>query len=138
MEYAASRSAPTHEENTMDRGGTEYPSSEDLRVLLETTQVPGIQDVRSVEDGISVAFPEADFVISMSSPAAAPRCDTEWEVTVREPLPGLNTWWGRWQRSFSVQRADVAPLIAEELQGAIERVRGMLDDHARSAAELRV
>ena len=47
-----------------------HPSSEDLRVLLETSQVPGIQDVRSVEDGISVVFPEADFVISMSSPAA--------------------------------------------------------------------
>ena len=122
----------------MDRGGSVHPSSEDLRALLATSQLPGIQDVQSVEDGISVVFPEADFVISMSSPATGPRCDTEWEVTVREPLPGLNTWWGRWHRSFSVQRADVAPLIAEELQGAISRVRGMLDDHARSAAELRV
>jgi len=121
----------------MDSGGT-VPTDEDLHLLLDTTRLPGIQDVRSFRDGISVAFPEADFVISMSSPSTDPRCDTEWQVTVREPLPGLNTWWGRWHRSFSVHRRDAGPMIAEELQGAISRVRGMLDDHARTSAEVQV
>ena len=122
----------------MDTGGTARTSSEEVREHLDAVRLAGIQDVWSFDDVISVAFPEADFVISMSGPASGPRCDTEWQVTVREPLPGLNTWWGRWNRSFSVHRRDVGPLIAEELEGAISRVRGMLDDHARSSAEMQV
>ena len=94
-----------------------------------------MQEVRSFEDGYSVAFPEADFVISMTSPRADPPCETQWEVTVREAQPGLSTWWGRWHRSFSVHRSEAGPLIAEEVRDAISRVRGMLDDRARELHE---
>ena len=90
----------------MDTGGTARTSSEDVREHLGTARVAGLQEVWSFDDVISVAFPEADFEISLSGPAAGPRCDTEWQVTVREPLPGLNTWWGRWNRSFSRKQTD--------------------------------
>ena len=70
-----------------------------------------------------MAFPEADFVISLSSPRPEPGCETEWEVTVREAQPGLSTWWGRWHRSFAVHRSEAGPLIAEEVRDAISRVR---------------
>ena len=52
---------------------------------------------------------------------------------MREPQPGLSTWWGRWHRSFTVQRSEAGPLIAEEVRDAISRVRRMLDDRAREA-----
>ena len=90
-------------------------------------------EVRSFAGGYSVAFPEADFVITMSSPVPEPRCDTSWEVTVREPQPGLSTWWGRWNRSFTVPHSEAGPLIAEEVRDAMSRVRCMLDDRARQA-----
>ena len=125
----------------MEIAGTVPTSSEDLGTEAHLARLSGVQDVRSFGDGISVVFPEADFVISLSTPPSASvesRCDTHWEVTVREPLPGLNTWWGRWQRSFAVHRRDVGPLVAEELQEAISRVRGMLDDHARTTGEVQV
>jgi hypothetical protein len=98
--------------------------------------LPGVQEVRLFSDGITVAFPEADFVITMSSRRADAPCETEWEVTVREPTPGLSTWWGRWHRSFSVHRSAVGPLIADEARRAMSRVQGMLEDHARGAREI--
>jgi hypothetical protein len=98
--------------------------------------LPGVQEVTSFSDGITVAFPEADFVITMSSRRADPPCETDWEVIVREATPGLSTWWGRWHRSFSVHRSAVGPLIADEVLGAMSRVQSMLEDHARGAREI--
>jgi hypothetical protein len=117
----------------------EEPSARDeLRTLEDLARLSGVQEVRSSADGFSVAFPEADFVISVSSPRPDPSCETEWEVTVREAHPGLSTWWGRWHRSFSVHRSEAGPLIAEEVRDAISRVRGMLDDRARELHEVSV
>jgi hypothetical protein len=97
------------------------------------TRLPGAVEVRAFAGGYSVAFPEADFVITMSSARPEPRCETSWEVTVRETQPGLSTWWGRWHRSFTVHHSEAGPLIAEELRDAMSRVRCMLDDRARQA-----
>jgi len=97
------------------------------------TGLPGAVEVRSFAGGYSVAFPEADFVITMSGPRPEPRCETDWEVTVREAQPGLSTWWGRWHRSFTVHPSEAGPLIAEEVRDAMSRVRSMLDDRARQA-----
>ena len=52
----------------MDTGGTARTSSEDVRQHLDTARLAGVQEVWSFGDVISVAFPEADFVISLSSP----------------------------------------------------------------------
>jgi hypothetical protein len=95
--------------------------------------LPGVQEVSLFSDGITVAFPEADFVITMSSRRADAPCETEWEVTVREAQPGLSTWWGRWHRSFTVHHSEAGPLIADEVRDAMSRVRCMLDDRARQA-----
>jgi hypothetical protein len=109
------------------------PSSPEVLRTLES--LSGVEDVRPFANGYSVEFPEVDFVIRLSDPGADPACDTQWEVTVREPLPGLNTWWGTWNRSFSVHRADAGPHIAEEVRHSLSRVRSMLDDHARGVRE---
>ena len=113
-----------------------HTSSEDLPAITDLMGLPGVQEVRLFSDGVTVAFPEADFVILMSSPRAGAPCETEWEVTVREPTPGLSTWWGRWHRSFSVHRSAVGPLIADEVRGAMSRVQSMLEDHARGSVEI--
>ena len=108
----------------------DHSSPQVLRTLVDLEALSGVEDVRPFANGFSVEFPEVDFVIRLSG-GAAPGCETEWEVTVREPLPGLNTWWGTWNRSFAVHRADAGPLIAAEVGQAVSRVRTMLDDHAR-------
>ena len=115
----------------------ETSSPDELRTLEDLARLTGVQEVRSFGDGYSVAFPEADFVISLSGPRPDPSCETRWEVTVREPQPGLSTWWGRWHRSFDVHSSEAGPLIAEEARDAISRVRRMLDDRARELHEAR-
>ncbi|NUR05536.1 MAG: hypothetical protein HOQ45_00835 [Nocardioidaceae bacterium] len=47
---------------------------------------------------------------------------------MREPPPGLRTWWGSWRRSFPVHGSDAGPLIAHEARSAMWRVGGMLDE----------
>lgn len=108
-------------------------SPAEQRVLDDLQGLSGVDEVRSFAGGFSVQFPEADFVIRMSRTEAP--CETQWEVTVREPLPGLSTWWGQWERSFSVHRADAGPLIAAEVRAAHTRVRSMLEDHARALSD---
>ena len=109
---------------------TQPTSPDELGTLVSLEGLSGVEHVQSFRDGFSVTFPEADFVIRMSSPRSGP-CETEWEVTVREPQPGLSTWWGRWHRSFSVHGSEAGPVIAAEVRKAISRVRSMLDDRAR-------
>ena len=92
-------------------------------------------EVRALGHGLRVTCPEADFVVRMSS-VGPTVCETDWEVTVREPLPGLSTWWGRWQRSLPAQTGQLGPALAAELGEALARVRGMLDDRARAAASV--
>ena len=108
-------------------------SPDEQGTLGALTALPGAVEVRSFAGGYSVAFPEADFVIKMSQVRPEPRCETEWEVTVREAQPGLSTWWGRWHRSFTVHQSEAGPLIAQEVRDAMSRVRCMLDDRARQA-----
>jgi len=110
-------------------------SPDELRTLEDLARLTGVQEVRSFGDGYTVAFPEADFVISLSRPRPDPCCETLWEVTVREAQPGLSTWWGRWHRSFDVHHSDAGPLIAAEVRDAISRVRRLLDDRARELHE---
>ncbi|MCW2847658.1 MAG: hypothetical protein JWR90_1632 [Marmoricola sp.] len=88
-------------------------------------------------DELEFTFPEADFVVRLSSQGSGD-CETEWEVTVREPEPGLSTWWGRWHRTFPVHGSEAGPLIAEEVREAICRVRDMLEDRARGREDLAV
>lgn len=112
---------------------TEQGSPNELQTVVHLACPAEASDVRSFGDGVRVTFPEAEFVIRMSSLRSDAPCETDWEVTVREPLPGLSTWWGRWQRTFAARPSDVGPLIAAELREALARVQAMLDDHARSA-----
>ncbi len=118
----------------MDHHRPRQSSHAELRVLDELQGVSGVGEVQSFAGGYSVEFPEADFVIRISTSEAP--CETQWEVTVREPLPGLSTWFGQWQRSFSVHRTEAGPLIAAEMQAAHARVRGMLDDRARALSDV--
>ena len=90
-------------------------------------------EVRYLPEGLSIECDDADFLVRVPDGASDPVCETQWEVTVREPAPGLSTWWGQWDRSWPVRRADAGPLIVEELGYALSRVRAMLADHARSA-----
>lgn len=127
---------PTSEGDPLAAAGAQHPLPVELRAFAELEDLPGVEEIRLVGDGLRVAFPEADFVITVSSPSADAPCETEWEVTVREPTPGLSTWWGRWHRSYSVSRSAVGPLIVHELRGTLSRVQGMLDDHAHGSREI--
>jgi hypothetical protein len=141
MRPPALKDLPNNVKERLPRGDivaihpAETSSPHEQRTLDDLARLKGVQEVRSFGDGFQVAFPEADFVISLSSPRPDPSCETEWEVTVREAHPGLSTWWGRWHRSFSVHRSEAGPLIAEEVRAAISRVRAMLDDRARERHE---
>ena len=119
----------------LTRSRTERVPQDEQRLLADLQSLAGVLEVRPIPGGFGVMFPEADFVIRVSDHRAEQPCDTEWEVTVREPLPGLATWWGTWRRTFSVHRSEAAPLIAAEAQDAIARVRSMLDDRARSLSD---
>ncbi len=112
-------------------------SSDVAGTLLILERLSGVDRVESFPGGFSVTFPEADFVIRMSSPGSGP-CETRWEVTVREPRPGLSTWWGRWHRTFAVQPSEAGPLIAGEVREAMSRLRSMLDDHARGLQDVTI
>lgn len=110
---------------------TEQAAPELRHTLMTLQSLPGVDAVRPFSNGFSVECPGADFVIRIRPSENAPVCETEWEVTVRESLPGLNTWWGQWQRSFSVHPSQAAPLIVNELGKALVKVQDMLEDHVR-------
>src|ERR1700712_4019422 len=87
------------EDGQMASQQTETHSPAELAFGVSLEELVGAEEVQPVTDGFLVTFPEADFVIRLSGAGATP-CETDWEVTVREPLPGLSTWWGHWHRSF--------------------------------------
>jgi hypothetical protein len=106
---------------------------EEVRALADVAaSLAGLGVVRPLADGFSLVCREADLVVRIRGAGSDQPCRTAWEVTVREPLPGLSTWWGRWHRTFHVHRSDLGPLVAREAETALARARAMLEDHARS------
>ena len=107
--------------------------ADDLHPVLEVlARLPEVRALRPLEHGFSIEFAEADFVVTLSGLGTGRACETDWVVTVREPEPGLDTWWGAWHRSFAVQQHSAGPLIAGEVRDALARVRLMLADRARA------
>ncbi len=105
-------------------------SSVDLASLVESQSLPGEPEIRSVDDTLHVSYSHADLVIKLKKRPSQPLWDTKWEVSVREPTPGLGTWWGAWSQSFAANRADIGNLLAGEITETACRIRNMLDDHS--------
>ena len=65
----------------------ETSSPDELRTLEDLARLTGVQEVRSFGDGYSVAFPEADFVISMSGPGPEPGARPDGRSPCGSPSP---------------------------------------------------
>lgn len=101
-----------------------------LGSLIELTSLPGVQEITSTASTLYLTYPEAEIVIRFSNSFQS-RWDTDWQVTVREPGRGLGTWWGTWRHSFLAEESDIGPLVTNEIQETLLRIRRMLDDYTR-------
>ena len=115
------------------RLSTDPRPDEEVRALADVAaSLAELGVVQPLADGFSLVCREADLVVRIRGAGSDQPCRTSWEVTVREPLPGLSTWWGRWHRTFPAHRSELGPLVAQEAEAALGRARAMLEDHARS------
>jgi hypothetical protein len=117
---------------------------EEARLLVDEIAhgLGGIPDLQTVEwqrDGVWVMFPECDF--RLLPRVVGNRLVVSWQITVREPAPGLGTWWAERRTTYRAEAA-VGRLIADliEARQAIcrqlrERGAGVPGATRHSAAE---
>jgi hypothetical protein len=90
--------------------------------------IPGAKPVFTNDGAIQIFFDNADFVLRL-----VPRGDEGYEVygtvTVREPAPGLGTWWTDWRASYPGRTSGTA--LAEDILTAHSQICRMLDDCPR-------
>lgn len=97
--------------------------------LVGVARLMGAVSVRSCGDSLFVSFAESDFIIRLDRPTSDEHWTANWTVTVREPSPGLGTWWGRWRHSFTASPAELSTMLAGQIGEAVLRVRARLDEH---------
>lgn len=76
-------------------------------------------------DRVSVLFAESDFVLhAITRPDGVH--EVHWQVAVREPPPGLGTWWADWRTSHA--GGQEAQAVLDDLLSAHERVCRLLSE----------
>lgn len=106
--------------------------SADYDGLVDVNSLPGARSVRSRRNRIFVCYSESDFTIKLDRHVSDEHWTATWTVTVREPRPGLGTWWGRWSRSFIASPTELSKVLAAEIRGEASRVRARLGEHLSS------
>jgi len=101
---------------------------------IDTARLSGVRKIRVTDTAVHVHFDDVDITIKVAPPrGGAAVLETVWDVTAREPGPGLGTWWGSWRRLFPAGQAYPERRVTEEIREAVDRIRRMLDAHAQGA-----
>lgn len=82
---------------------------------------PGLPRVEQQDEAVWVMFGECDFRLQPHT--VGNRLVVNWQISVREPAPGLGTWWGTRRSTYHTQSA-VVRLAADlvEARGTICRL----------------
>jgi hypothetical protein len=93
-----------------------------MRAYLDA--IPGAKPVFVNDAVIRIFFDNADFMLRLV-PRGDEGLEVHGNVTVREPAPGLGTWWSDWRTSYPGWTNGKA--LAEDIFAAHSKICRMLD-----------